>query len=52
MGRRSRYSEYAKSVYGEQATAPALSIREKLSQMKEKSKEINKKPEKVGKEGE
>ncbi len=46
MGRKSRYSEYAKGVYGEQGDVPALSIKEKLSQMGEKAKEINKKPEK------
>lgn len=46
MGRKSRYSEYAKGVYGEQGDVPALSIKEKLSQMREKAKEINKKSEK------
>ena len=49
MARKSRYSEYAKAVYGEQGEVPALSIRDKLSQMKEKSKEVNKKSEKTGK---
>lgn len=52
MARKSRYSEYAKAVYGEQGSVPALSIRDKLSRMKEKSKELNKKPDKKGKEGE
>jgi len=50
MARKSRYSEYAKAVYGEQGSVPALSIKDRISQMKEKSKEINKKSEK--KEGE
>ena len=55
MATKSRYSEYAKAIYGEngeQAKAPALSIKEKLSLMKEKAKKVNKKPEKAGKEGE
>ena len=52
MATKSRYSEYAKAIYGEQATAPALSIKDRISQMKEKAKEINKKPDKAGKEGE
>ncbi|MBQ7616225.1 MAG: hypothetical protein IJU77_14370 [Butyrivibrio sp.] len=52
MATKSRYSKYAKAIYGEQATASALSIRDKLSLMKEKAKAVNKKPEKAGKEGE
>ena len=35
-----------KAVYGEQGSVPALSIKDRISQMKEKSKEINKKSEK------
>ncbi|WP_155834583.1 hypothetical protein [Butyrivibrio sp. FC2001] len=42
MARLSRLVEYAKSMGG-QADKPALSIKDKLSEMKEKSKEVNKK---------
>ena len=50
MATKSRYSEYAKAVYGEQADVPALSIKEKLSLLKEKSKASAKKQEPDGKE--
>ena len=42
MTRQSRLVEYAKRMGG-QADKPALSIKDKLSEMKEKSKEVNKK---------
>ena len=42
MARHSRLVEYAKRTGG-QADKPALSIKGKLSEMKEKSKEVNKK---------
>ena len=48
MSRKSRYSEYAKGVYGEQGDVPALSIKEKLSAMKEKAKTVNQKPVREG----
>lgn len=49
MNMKSRYLEYAKRIHEGQAKEPAPSIKDKLSQMKEKSKEVNKKPEKDGK---
>ena len=49
MNRESRYLEYAKRIHEGQAKEPAPSIKDKLSQMKEKSKKVNKKPEKDGK---
>ena len=51
MARKSRMTEYAKRFTREQASGPALSVREKISQMKEKSKELSKKTAKTGKEG-
>ena len=51
MARISRITEYAKSFTKEQASGPALSIKDRLSQMKEKSKEMSKKTDKTGKEG-
>ena len=49
MNRKSRYLEYARRIYEGQAKEPAPSIKDKLSQMKEKSKEVNRKPDKEGK---
>lgn len=46
MARRSRYAAYVKHVTGGQAEKPALSVKERLSAMKEKAKNVNKKPEK------
>lgn len=46
MARKSRYMAYVKHVTGEQAEKPALSVKERLSAMKEKAKTVNKKPEK------
>lgn len=43
MARKSRYLGYVNAMKKGQATKPALSIN-KLSQMKEKAKEVNKKP--------
>ena len=51
MTRQSRLVEYAKRMGG-QADKPALSIKGKLSQMKEKAKEVNKKPIEAHGEGE
>ena len=50
MARKSRIREYAKHLGREQAEKPAFSIKERLSKMKEKSKEMNQKPDKAGKE--
>ena len=36
--------KYAKHAIGGQAEKPALSVKDRLSQMKEKAKEVNKKP--------
>ena len=44
MARISRYLRYANASKKGQAEKPALSIKGKLSQMKEKAKEVNKKP--------
>ena len=44
MARKSRYLRYANAMKKGQAEKPALSIKGKLSQMKEKAKEVNKKP--------
>lgn len=44
MARKSRYLRYANDMKKGQAEKPALSIKGKLSQMKEKAKEVNKKP--------
>ena len=49
MARKSRYMEYAKHVIGGQAEKPALSVKDRRSQMKEKAKNVNRKPEKEGK---
>ncbi|MBQ6575248.1 MAG: hypothetical protein IJL90_03990 [Lachnospiraceae bacterium] len=46
MARKSRYMAYAKNVAGGQAEKPALSVKERLSAMKEKAKNVNKKPDK------
>ena len=51
MARKSRLTEYAKRFTKEQASGPALSVRDRISQMKEKSKELSKKTEVSGKEG-
>ncbi len=48
MAKRSRYLGYINGVKG-QAERPAPSIKDKLSEMKEKAKQINKKPEKEDK---
>ena len=47
MARRSRFEGYVNAVKG-QAEKPALSIKEKLSAMKEKAKTVNQKPVKEG----
>ena len=44
MARKSRYLGYINGVKKEQAQKPALSIKGRLSQMKEKAKEVNRKP--------
>ena len=44
MARKSRYLGYVNAMKKGQAAKPALSIKDKLSQMKEKAKEVNKKP--------
>ena len=48
MARRSRFEGYVNAVKG-QAEKPALSVKDRLSQMKEKVKTVNRKPEKEGK---
>ena len=48
MARRSRFEGYVNAVKG-QAEKPALSVKDRLSQMKEKAKTINRKSEKEGK---
>ena len=48
MARRSRFEGYVNAVKG-QAEKPALSVKDMLSQMKEKAKTVNRKPEKEGK---
>ena len=48
MARRSRFEGYVNAMKG-QAEKPALSIKEKISAMKEKAKTTNRKPEKEGK---
>ena len=48
MARKTHYMEYVKHVTGGQAEKPALSIKEKLSAMKEKAKTANQKPVKEG----
>ncbi len=48
MARRSRFEGYVNAMKG-QAKKPALSIKDRLSQMKEKAKTVNRKPEKEGK---
>lgn len=47
MARRSRFEGYVNAVKG-QAEKPAPSVKDRLSQMKEKEKIVNKKPEKEG----
>ena len=44
MARKSRYLGYINSMKKEQAQKPTLSIKGRLSQMKEKAKEVNRKP--------
>lgn len=51
MARKSRFEGYTNYMKG-QAAKPALSIKGKLSQMKEKAKEVNKKPVEAHGEGE
>lgn len=48
MARRSRFEGYVNAVKG-QAEKPALSVKDRLSRMKEKAKNVNRKPEKEGK---
>ena len=48
MARRSRFEGYVTAVKG-QAEKPALSVKDRLSQMKEKAKNGNRKLEKEGK---
>ena len=48
MARRSRFEGYVNAVKG-QAAKPALSVKDRLSQMKEKAKNGNRKLEKEGK---
>ena len=48
MARRSRFEGYVNAVKG-QAEKPALSVKDRLSQMKEKAKDGNRKLEKEGK---
>ena len=48
MARRSRFEGYVNAVKG-QAEKPALSVKDRLSQMKEKAKTVNRRPEKEGK---
>ena len=48
MARRSRFEGYVNVMKG-QAEKPALSVKDRLSHMKEKAKTINRKTEKEGK---
>ena len=48
MARRSRFEGYVNAMKG-QAEKPALSVKDRLSHMKEKAKTINRKTEKEGK---
>lgn len=48
MARRSRFEGYVNAVKG-QAEKPAFSVKDRLSQMKEKAKNGNRKLEKEGK---
>lgn len=48
MARRSRFEGYVNAMKG-QAEKPALSVKDRLSQMKEKAKTVNRKPVKEGK---
>ena len=48
MARRSRFEGYVNAVKG-QAEKPALSVKDRLSQMKEKAKNGNRKLEQEGK---
>jgi hypothetical protein len=52
MARKSRYLGYVNAMKKGRAAKPALSIKGKLSQMKEKAKEVNKKPIEAHGEGE
>ena len=52
MARKSRYLGYVSAMKKRQTKEPALSIKGKLSQMKEKAKEVNKKPIEAHGEGE
>ena len=52
MARKSRYLGYVNAMKKGQAVKPAFSIKGKLSQMKEKAKEVNKKPVEAQGEGE
>ena len=48
MARRSRFEGYVNAMKG-QAEKPALSVKDRLSQMKENANTVNRKPEKEGK---
>ena len=48
MARRSRFEGYVNVMKG-QAEKPALSVKDRLSQMKETANTVNRKPEKEGK---
>ena len=48
MARRSRFEGYLNVMKG-RAEKPALYVKDRLSQMKEKVKNVNRKPEKEGK---
>lgn len=50
MARKSRYMGYVNAMNKGQAAKPALSIKSRLYQMKEKAKEANKKPVNVKEE--
>ena len=52
MARKSRYLGYVNAMKKGKAAKPALSIKGKLSQMKEKAKEVNKKHIEAHGEGE
>ena len=48
MARKSRFERYLNAMEG-QAEKPALSVKDRLSQMKEKAKTVNRKAEKEDK---
>ena len=48
MARRSRFEGYVNAMKG-QAEKPALSVKDRISQMKEKARTVNRKPEKEDK---